>query len=171
MNSRAFLGFLVVVIVALVLGWFFFVYPRSATTPGEEATTTATEVTTAASQEPTTTTPSPTLDPGTVTANIVGNWVSTTDSNYTVQITAGDKWTDTYKGSDKSSASLSGTYTLFTSAHPDKDFTGVLVPGVVYLKVVEGRSTLYYSVVAAGGNELQLSYLDRGNTLSFVKVQ
>jgi hypothetical protein len=41
----------------------------------------------------------------------------------------------------------------------------------VYLKIAEGNSTLYYSVLEASPDQLQLSYLDRGNTLSFVRVQ
>jgi hypothetical protein len=168
MNSRAFLWFLIIVIVVLVVGWFILIRP-SASAPAQEASiaTTTTTVTPAPESAPQT----PTLDPSTVATNIVGNWVSTDDSNYTVQITSKGKWTDTYKGSDQTGASLTGTYTLFTSQNPDKDFTGVLVPGVIYVKVVEGQSTLYFSVLAASGNELQLSYLDRGNTLSFVKVQ
>jgi|SRR5665213_430010 len=167
MNSRAFIAFLVVLIVVIVAGWFILIHP-SAQAPTATTTATTTVATTPVVQDEPSTMPS---NPATVAANIAGNWQSTDDSNYTVQITSGGKWTDTYKGSDSTGASLSGNYTLFTSTNPDKNFTGVLVPGVVYVKVVEGSSTLYFSVLAASGNVLQLSYLDRGNTLSFVKVQ
>ena len=168
MNSRAFLWFLVIVIVALIVGWFVLIRP-SAPAPVQEENTATTTATVTPEPQPVPATPPPGL--ATVTADIVGNWASTDDANYTVQITAGGKWTDTYKGSDSSNASETGMYTLFTSQAPDKDFTGVLVPGIVYVKVVEGQSTLYFSVLTASANELQLSYLDRGNTLSFVKVQ
>ena len=102
---------------------------------------------------------------------MVGSWQSTDDPNYQIQVTASGKWTDTYAGADASSATQTGTYELFTSANPDKDFSGVLVPNVVYLKVTENKLSLYYSVQQANGTNFQISYLDRGNTLSFVKVQ
>lgn len=171
MNSLRIPVTLLVIIVVGISAWFWFARPTAAPIPASTATSTVsvlkpTPFTTAA---PTAT---PTLDPSAVAANIVGTWRSTDDANYTVAITSAGKWTDSYAGSNASnSISETGTYTLFTSSDPDKDFTGTLVPDVVYLKVTEGKDTLYYSVLSAEGNTLQLSYLDRGNTLSFVKTQ
>jgi hypothetical protein len=163
------IGILVVIVVALAV-WFVVSEHGAPSAPQQTATTTATT-----GQAPVTVEQTPsqpvTLDPATVAGDIVGSWQSTDDPNYQIQVTASGKWTDTYAGADASSATQTGTYELFTSANPDKDFTGVLVPGVVYLKVTENNLSLYYSVQQANGTNFQISYLDRGNTLSFVKVQ
>lgn len=164
---------LLVIIVAGMFAWFLLSRqsPDSAISQTSPATTASS--TASAADFPTgTPAPLPPPDPASVFATIVGSWQSTDDSNYSVTITSSGKWTDSYKGSGASnSVSESGTYALFTSQNPDKTFTGTLVPGVVYLKVSEGNSVLFYSVLETSTTTLQLSYLDRGNTLSFVKVQ
>ncbi len=155
-----------IILAAIIIGlcaWYVF-SNRTAPAPQTQAATVPQQ---AAAQE----TPSPNLDEAAVAANISGTWQSTDDPNYSVVATSGGKWTDTYRSDASSSVSQTGAYTLFTSQHPDPDFTGVLMPGVVYLKIAEGSSTLYFSVLEASGSALQLSYLDRGNTLSFTKVQ
>jgi hypothetical protein len=166
-NSRV-LWSLVLIIVILFGVWYVATQHLSFASPAPAAVSTTTEHTMIPAPAPTT--PAPAApDLQTATANVVGSWQSTDDAQYTVAITASGKWTDAY-GSD-ASATQTGTYTLFTSDKPDKDFTGILQPGVVYVKVVEGNSTLFFSVLEATGTNLQLSYLDRGNTLSFVRVQ
>jgi hypothetical protein len=162
-----------VIIVAGISAWFLL--SRQSPSPiVPQASSTTTSSTTAASAGFPTGTPAPLPppNPASVFAAIVGSWRSTDDANYSVAITSSGKWTDSYKGSDAAkSVSQSGTYALFTSQDPDKAFTGTLVPGVVYLKVSEGNSVLFYSVLEAGTSTMQLSYLDRGNTLSFVRAQ
>jgi hypothetical protein len=169
MNSlRVPVAILVVIVIALG-AWYVLSRPSAHSEPPQTTSVATTTVTTTATTQPAETTP-PTLNLSAVAANIMGSWQSTDDFNYTVNVDANNKWTDSYRGSDASSSvSETGTYTLFTSANPDKSFTGVLVPGVVYLKVAEGKTVTYYSVLKAAGDELQLSYLDRGNTLSFVR--
>lgn len=158
---------IILVAVLIALGAWFVWSNRPA--PVVTATVTSASTTAPATQVQA---PAPTLDQAAVAQNVVGSWQSTDDPNYSVTITASGKWTDSYKGADASSSvSETGTYELFTSQNPDKDFTGVLVPGVVYVKVSEGSSVLYFSVLEASSDNLQLSYLDRGNTLSFVKEQ
>jgi hypothetical protein len=163
------IGILVAIVILLGV-WGYVAHRQGTSAPTQTATTTAPtqQTPTGVVQTP----PHPvTLDPATVAKDVVGDWQSTDDPNYQIQVTASGKWTDTYAGSDASSATQTGTYELFTSAKPDKDFTGVLVPGVVYLKVTENGLSLYYSILKANGSNLQISYLDRGNTLSFVKVR
>jgi|GEM_PF-1307037 hypothetical protein len=173
MNSLRLPVTLLVIVVVGFFVWFWLARPISVHAPAQTSTTTVSTTSNSSGQASSPqTTPSPTLDPSSVAQNIVGSWQSTDDANYSVAITSAGKWTDSYKGSNASSSvSETGTYELFTSADPDKDFTGTLVPGVVYVKVSEGTSVLYFSVLDASASNLQLSYLDRGNTLSFVKVQ
>ena len=174
MNSlRVPVTLLIVIVVGVVVLFVFSRLSASSVTPSgvtvSNATTSGSGAVTLPTSAPA---PRPPQDPASVPASIVGTWQSTDDPNYSVTVTSDGGWTDSYKGSGASdSTSQTGTYKLFTSQGPDKDFTGTLVSGVVYLKVTEGKDTLYYSVLAANGTQLQLSYLDRGNTLSFVRVQ
>jgi hypothetical protein len=169
-NLRTPITILVVIIVALV-GWFVWAHQSAASAPAAVQTQTATTTLPEQVQSAPITT-APTLDPTVVAQNMVGSWQSVDDPNYSISVTASGKWTDSYQGSNASSSvSETGDYTIFTSTDPDKDFTGILVPGVVYVKVAEGTTISYFSVLQASGNELQLSYLDRGTTLSFIKTQ
>lgn len=162
---------LAVVVVALI-AWFLWVHEQ-AVTPSQTQTAAVVASTTSAAQ--TTSAASSTIqypDEDAVASNIPGVWQSTDDPNYSIDVTSNGKWTDSYQGADASSTtSETGTYIFFASQNPDKDFTGTIVPGVTYLKVTEGSSVLYYSVLEVSGSNLQISYLDRGNTLSFVREQ
>lgn len=162
MNVR--LPVLILIVIVIAFGaWYVLVHQNFTSTLSQTYVATTT---------PDNSTASPTLDPAAIAASAIGMWQSSDDPNYTVVIAPDGKWTDEYKGTDASSSvSQTGAYTLFTSANPDKDFTGTLTPGVVYLKVVEASTIFYYSVLEADGTNLQLSYLARGNTLSFTKVQ
>jgi len=161
---------IILVVIILALGAWYFISRQS---PAMLVTQTTVSTTTSPASGSTLATEAPTtLNAAATAVNVVGTWQSTDDPNYSVVITSDGKWTDNYKGADASSStSETGTYELFTSTNPDKDFTGVLVPGVVYVKVSEGTSVLYFSVLEASGQQLQLSYLDRGNTLSFTKEE
>lgn len=175
MGVRYLWGIIVVLVVAL--GAWYIVSKNSPTpaVPASTATTTAATTTAMTTATSTAQQPSglpqtqPSADSAQIKSAMVGTWQSVDDNNYHVKITAGGAWTDSYGTS--TAATQSGTYTLFTSDMPDKNLPIPAQPGVVYLKVVEGKDTFYYSVIEASGNALQLSYLDRGNTLSFVKVQ
>ncbi|MDR3571649.1 MAG: hypothetical protein P4L81_05670 [Candidatus Pacebacteria bacterium] len=176
-NLRTPVIILVIILVAVgawLLGYRQHTEPTAANDTAQlQQGSTQTPVDTSASgTDSTATSPTPPLDPSTVATNVVGTWQSVDDPNYTVVITADGKWTDKYKGGDASSSvSETGTYKIFTSANPDPGFDSTIVPGTVYTVVKEGKSTLYYSVLEASGTNLQLSYLARGNTLAFVRVQ
>ena len=179
-NTRVILS-LVALVIALIVLWFVALAHVGNTTPTVVPVVQATSTVATSTGTPlftSTSTPTPAApvaisgpDLPTVTQNIVGSWQSTGDGNYSVKITANGKWTDTYSTSATSSASQTGAYTLFTSADPDPALAGAVTPGVVYVKLVEGKSTSFFGVVEADGNNLQLVYLDRGNTISFVKAQ
>lgn len=162
---------IILAIIAIALGgWYILAHQNFTSTLAQTNSTTAVS---AATSTQTQTAPAGFgLDQAAVAQTIAGAWQSTDDANYSINVTSGGTWTDTYAGANASSSvSQTGSYALFTSANPDPDFTGVLVPGLVYLKVSEGNSTTYFSVLAADGQQLQLSYLNRGTTLSFVRKE
>jgi hypothetical protein len=168
-NLRIPIGILVLIVVGLI-AWFVLAHRSAVPAPAAAYVAPTTFGSSTPSQ--TASNPLPTLNPSEVAANIVGTWQSTDDPNYSIVLTADGKWTDRYQSTGSSGPiSETGTYTFFTSADPDPDFTDTPVAGVVYVKLVEGSDTYYYSVLEADGQDLQLSYLDRGNTLSFVKAQ
>ncbi len=172
MNSLRLPVTLLVIVIVLFGGWFLYVHSEAAApqpTPQAPATTAAP---TAIQTSQSGLNPAPALNEAAVATNINGVWQSTDDPSYSVDITSSGKWTDDYKEAGATTTiSETGTYTFFTSANPDPDFSGPLASGVVYLKLVEGPDTYFYSVLEATNNQLQLSYLARGNTLSFVRVQ
>ncbi len=168
-NLRAPIALLVVIIV-VAGGWFYFVHQRAAMPSSPIITQSTPSANYPDSQPALPALPLP--DPTTVSTDIVGTWDSSDDPNYSVVIDQNGKWTDRYEeGNGSSTISETGTYTLFTSDKPDPDFTGQARSGIVYIKLVEGHDTYFYSVLGANGTALQLSYLARGNTLSFVKAQ
>lgn len=111
----------------------------------------------------------PSTDLAQIRSAMVGTWQSADDGNYHIKISADGRWTDSYGTSTQ--AAQTGTYKIFTNATPDKNLPIPAQPGIVYLKVAEGNSTFYYSIIAASDTTLQFSYLARGNTLAFVRVQ
>lgn len=100
---------------------------------------------------------------------VVGGWQSAEDSKYGMTIQENGKYADTYDngvlgvGSWELLKSLQGVESRFQS-----------LPDGLYLKKTpegtEKSENLYYSVrISIDGNELELTYLARGNTLSFVR--
>ena len=176
-NRTVWIWVIIVVLLVALGGWYVLAHENVTATLPTTDTTEAQATTTTPTPNPvvaTSTSPAPTstIDPQTVATNIVGSWRSVDDQNYTIGVTADGKWTDTYKGTDASSTlTQTGTYTIFTNANPDPKFDGTIVPGVVYVKVAEGSTVNYFSVIDASGNDLQLSYLARGNTLAFIRIQ
>ena len=170
---------LLVLVVLVFIGWFFIVHQGSSptttlvstTTPGAEFDPQQVQVQAEASTPPQVTIPL-TQTTAPVATSLAGIWRSTEDPNYSITVTASGAWTDTYKyASSTDGVSETGNYELFTSENPDPSFHSQVVPGVTYIKLVEGPNTFYYSVLGVTKDSLQISYLDRGNTLSFSRVQ
>src|SRR5260370_1227015 len=121
-NLRTPIAILVLIFVGIA-AWFWLFYrgPTSVKVQVPVATSTTSVVEPASNVVQT---PAPRLDPSTVATNAVGTWQSTDDPNYTVTIGSSGTWTDTYKGENvSSSVSETGSYKLFTSQNPDKNFT------------------------------------------------
>ena len=111
--------------------------------------------------------PTPSLAADTMSA-IIGNWQSTEDPKFTREILNDGSVIDRYEGSEPDAK---GRWMVFTKEIPDTAFTGLLEEGVVYLSLSMSESEkLYFRILKVDADTLEISYLDRGNTLSFRRV-
>lgn len=100
-------------------------------------------------------------------ANVIGMWQSTDDPAFTREIRNDGVVIDRYQGQDDSE----GLWLVFTKDVPDASFTGTIEAGAAYLSLAMSEDERYYFQVArADGQQLDLIYLDRGGTLSFVRA-
>jgi hypothetical protein len=107
-------------------------------------------------------------DAATVMSNIVGVWQSNDDGNFTREIRNDGTVVDRYDGGEDSD----GLWMVFTKEIPDTAFTGTIEDGAVYLSLAMSEDEkLYFKIAKTDRDALELIYLDRGNTLSFHRVQ
>jgi len=101
-----------------------------------------------------------------VSANIVGSWQSTEDAKFTRVFNNDGTTADLYDGE----AVSEGTWRTFTSVNaPDTSFP--IAEGIVYLAIeTTDAETLYFSLGALTPERLELTYLDRGNLLTFTRI-
>ncbi len=100
---------------------------------------------------------------------IVGTWRSTEDSKFIRVFNADGTTEDRYEGDP--SATMAGEWNIFTSTNPDPGYDRELATDTTYLKIQSQYEALFFRVLSVSDTNLELSYLDRGNTLSFTKVQ
>lgn len=107
-------------------------------------------------------------DAATVMSNIIGMWQSDEDPKFTREIRNDGTVVDGYEGEEDSD----GLWMVFTKEIPDTAYAGTIEDGAVYLSLaMSEEEKLYFKVVEADEDSLELIYLDRGNTLSFHRVQ
>lgn len=104
-----------------------------------------------------------------VSAAIVGKWRSNDDAKFTREFKSDGTVTDAYEGDD--SATTVGEWSLFTSANADAGFPGTIAAGVMYLQMTTQYEAMFFTVLNVDAEGLQLSYVDRGNTLAFTRVK
>lgn len=103
-------------------------------------------------------------------SNIVGKWQSTEDAKFTREFKSNGTVVDMY---DNGSVS-NGTWASFTSA--SKKVTRATFPlevGITYVQLAMTGSQadeLNFKIIKLSPEELELVYMDRGNTLRFKKV-
>lgn len=105
-----------------------------------------------------------------VSESIVGKWQSNEDGKFVREFKSGDVVTDWYNNT----ATSSGLWVAFTKANPPKQVAFGLEDGVVYLKMTVAESqgdTLYFKVIKLTPENLELINMDRGNSLTFTRVQ
>jgi hypothetical protein len=102
-------------------------------------------------------------------SNIVGMWQSTEDPRFTREIRNDGIAIDAYAGASTTSQ---GHWMVFTKEIPDTSFTGALEDGATYFSFsIDASEKLYFKILKADADSLDLVYLDRGNTLSFKRVK
>ncbi|MEY4747185.1 MAG: hypothetical protein RLZZ416_234 [Candidatus Parcubacteria bacterium] len=104
-----------------------------------------------------------------VSQAIIGTWRSSDDQKFTRQFSDDGTVIDMYEGDPNATAH--GSWSVFSAPEKDAEFSGAAAPGVVYLKIVEGGAPMFFSIITAAGDTLQLTYLDRGSELDFSRVQ
>jgi hypothetical protein len=102
----------------------------------------------------------PAATPPTDAALLLGEWVSTEDEKYSVEITADGKYNEYYDGTADADAAIT-----WVSACADA------VPGGTgpYLLVTSADLERCFVLVSVDAEMLELMYVPRGNTLSFTR--
>lgn len=102
---------------------------------------------------------------------LAGTWRSSDDAKFTRSFTADGKVTDAYQGD--ASATETGTYAIVNPAQEKAlPVPAASVAGMSVLRIDFPKSgTLYFSINALSDGSLQMTYLGRGNILSFTRVQ
>lgn len=98
---------------------------------------------------------------------LVGVWQSNEDANFTREFNKDGSAYDKYEG--ETDQGVLG-WSLFTKEEPDTDFAGEFEDGAVYMRMTNGSESLYFKIIKVTPEELELVYLDRGNILSFKKI-
>lgn len=101
------------------------------------------------------------------TSALPGTWRSLEDIKFERQFKSDGTVVDSYGGDPE--ANTKGSWSVFTKENPDRDFTGQFEDGAVYLKMTADDDKLYFKLVKVTPEELEMVYLDRGNTLRFTK--
>lgn len=104
-----------------------------------------------------------------VKESIVGTWESVDDANFTREFKADGTIIDTYPDEEDSQ----GNWEVFTKAS-DLETAFPLEDGTAYLKITMGEKAdevLYFQVTKITPEELELIYLERGNTLRFTALK
>ncbi|HEY0947940.1 MAG TPA: hypothetical protein VGE53_00405 [Candidatus Paceibacterota bacterium] len=152
MNRNVVLG-IVVVIALAVLGWwvFAFMMPASGTPLDTEAV--SEDVTSPNAEEP---------------FSLSGTWRSTQDPRFIRVFAIDGSVTDYYEGEE--SATVIGRWNVVEDANAEQPEFATL-SGMRTIKIEFPEEVLYFAVVTLTDEKLELSYLARGNTLSFTRVR
>lgn len=104
----------------------------------------------------------------TVARDIVGRWKSTDDAKFTREFAADSTVVDKYQGDE--SATMQGMWKIFSRSN------GEMAPfplqdGIVYLKISTPEEVLFFRISRITSDSLEMTYLDSGGTLKFIKVR
>lgn len=159
MNSRTITAVALIIIVAL-LTYIYFLTGRSSPSTDTVATSTG-EV-------------SAKMAPNALASQrdpkMAGTWKADDDAKATREFSLDGTVTDRYEGD--ASATDTGTWEV---VDPTKEVIGVPAESVAGMTVIrlnfEKTGPLFFSVLSVSDTKLELSYLGRGNTLSYTKVR
>ncbi|MES2668069.1 MAG: hypothetical protein V4644_00025 [Patescibacteria group bacterium] len=153
MNRNALIGLVVVlalVIVGLIIALVLQKPPADAPARAPEATL---EETVPPAEQP--------------AVSIAGVWQSTDDSRFVRTFRSDGTVTDRYEGED--ALTVSGIWNFVDD--PSREQAELPdVEGATYIKLQFPEEVLYFTVTELSASDLSLSYVGRGNTLSFERV-
>lgn len=143
MNTNSLIGGILVIII--IAGGWWFLSQGTAQAPVTETGDTATTETTNTIEAPT----------------VVGTWRSTTDPK-SVEVYNADGTTESRYDDEVLSTD---TWELYT------DDAAAYNPSGLFMRVTSEDEVYEYAIISLTADTLELSYLDRGNTLSYTRVQ
>lgn len=152
MNRSVVIG-IVVVIALAVLGWWIFAFMMPAPGAPLNTETVSEDVTGPNAEEP---------------FSLSGTWRSTQDPRFVRVFAADGSVTDYYEGEE--SATTMGRWNVVEDANAEQAEFATL-SGMRTIKIEFPEEVLYFAVVTLTDEKLELSYLARGNTLSFTRVR
>ena len=98
-----------------------------------------------------------------------GTWISKDDSKFRREFYDNGEVIDRYEGD--ANATQEGTWKVFTKENPDSEFTSAYENGVIYLRMNMAGDKSYFKLIKVTPEELEMVYLERGNTLRFDRFQ
>jgi hypothetical protein len=150
MDRKLVLGIVVVIALAVVGGWYWFMMRPVADVE------TAPETEDAARPE------------ADAELSITGAWRSADDARFVREFRADGTVEDRYEGDE--GATVSGAWNVV--ADPASEQAELpSAEGMRVVKIQFPEEVLYFSVVNVTDTELELSYLGRGNTLRFTRIR
>jgi hypothetical protein len=101
---------------------------------------------------------------------LAGTWQSASDPRFIRELDANGQAIDRYEGEDRDA--LAGSWTIFLGSAPPAKFAGrTLDAKSVYLELDQEGDTLLFALVHLSRSDLQMVYLERGNTLVFLRLK
>jgi hypothetical protein len=106
-----------------------------------------------------------------VTHALVGVWQSIDDTRFSREFRADGTAIDRYEGDPDNSQS--GAWLLFAGSAPPPQLAGhrAFAAKGVYLEIRENGDTMIFGITALDRSALQMVNIDRGNTLTFNRLQ
>jgi len=101
-----------------------------------------------------------------ISESIRGTWKSLDDEKFSRTFLDDGTVIDRYEGGEETD----GTWTIFTK-NSGITTTFTLQPEVMYLRLIMGEDTMYFSLSKLTTEELELTHLERGNLLRFTSVE
>ncbi len=98
--------------------------------------------------------------------SITGKWQSTTDAKFVREFKDGGTATDWYDNETQAT----GSWKIYTKDKP-LSVSFPIMDNTPYVQIVMGSETLNFKVSKLTPDELELTYMDRGGTLTFKSVQ
>jgi hypothetical protein len=115
--------------------------------------------------------PAPQPQIAVVSRALVGVWQSVDDTRFSREFRADGTAIDRYEGDPD--GSQNGAWLLFAGSAPPPEFAGhrTFVAKGVYLEIRENGDIMLFGITAVDRSALQMINIDRGDTLTFNRLQ